>query len=292
MKVFSSETFADSYKALLTDLMSIDTKENSARSLLTREIIDGCVEIKNPLNCMYLNKARSSQFRYIAAEFMWYFLGRNDVDFIKEYAKFWLQIQNDDGTVNSSYGNLLFALKNKYGYTQYEWALNSLMLDQNTRQAVMHFNSADHQYFGNKDFVCTMYSNFLIRDNKLRLSVKMRSNDVILGMPTDIAFFTVLQQQMLNHLRASKYPELQLGTYTHIVDSVHVYKRHYDLVNRMLEKPFINVQMPAVTLDLIEPDGKPTPMLWDLHNNIEEPDDLLYSWIFENINIKNELTEA
>ncbi len=76
------------------------------------------------------------------------------------------------------------------------------------------------------------------------------------------------------------------------MDSVHVYKRHYDLVNRMLEKPFINVQMPAVTLDLIEPDGKPTPMLWDLHNNIEEPDDLLYSWIFENINIKNELTEA
>jgi len=39
-----------------------------------------------------------------------------------------------------------------------------------------------------------------IRDNKLNFSVSMRSNDAILGTPTDVAFFCLLQQQMLKLL--------------------------------------------------------------------------------------------
>jgi thymidylate synthase len=287
MKIYSNNTFASSYNHLLSDLMSIEAANNSARSLPTREIIDGCIELHDPINCMYLNNARSSQFRYIAAEFMWYFLGRNDVDFIKEYAKFWLQIQNPDGTVNSSYGNLIFNIKNSHGYTQYAWALNSLLKDKNTRQAVLHFNSADHQYDSNKDFVCTMYANFLIRDNKLRMSVKMRSNDVILGLPTDVAFFTVLQQQILSHLRKLKYPDLELGTYTHIVDSLHVYERHYGLVERMLDEDFINVQMPTLYSDLIDLTGTPSINLLEIGES-KENDDLLM-WIHENMKIKKDV---
>jgi hypothetical protein len=35
----------------------------------------------------------------------------------------------------------------------------------------------------------------------------MRSNDAILGTPTDVSFFTVLQQQALLHLQGM-YPDL------------------------------------------------------------------------------------
>ena len=160
-------------------------------------------------------------------------------------------------------------------YTEYTWALKSLQEDMNSRQAVMHFNKPSHQWDGNKDFVCTMYASFLIRNNKLRMSVKMRSNDVMLGMPTDIAFFTTLQQQMLNHLRKTSYPDLEIGTYSHVVDSMHIYKRDFEKALDMLHYSFENVQMPVLDNDLIDTNGLPTDVLKKLEllhefNDLEE----------------------
>jgi len=132
----------------------------------------------------------------------------------------------------------------------------------------MHFNLPKHQSFDNKDFVCTMYANFLIRNNKLRMSVKMRSNDVILGLPTDVAFFTVLQQQMLMHLK-EVYPNLELGTYSHVVDSMHVYSTEYDRLNEMLKNEFTPYEMPVLKNQLISVDSKPSVELQNIEYDIE-----------------------
>jgi thymidylate synthase len=294
MKIYSKDTFAEAYRELLAELMGPEGKKSDPRSNSTKEMIDVCIEIKNPLNCLYFNEIRSSQKKYIAAEFIWYFLGRNDAEFISKYAKFWKTIQNSDGTVNSAYGNLIFREENEHCYNEYTWALKSLQNDRNSRQSVMHFNKPSHQWNGNKDFVCTMYASFLIRNNKLRMSVKMRSNDVILGMPTDIAFFTVLQQQMLSHLRQTTYPDLELGTYSHVVDSMHIYEKDFEKALDMLHYSFENRAMPILSEDLIDYTGSPLNILKKLELMSDfkrgdcfdllqtHPDDLIV-WIYENI---------
>jgi thymidylate synthase len=252
------------------------------------EMCDVALVIENPLSCLYTNPFRSSQFKYIAAEFLWYFMGRNDVKYIAKYAKFWESIKNDDDTVNSSYGHLLFNNRNEYGVTQYKWALESLAQDKDSRQAVLHFNLPIHQRSGNKDFVCTMYGIFQIRNNRLNFTVSMRSNDVILGLPTDIAFFTILQSQMLNHLRShAGYPELEMGTYTHIANSSHIYERHFEIAKKMITRKFEPLTIPEVKLDLIDIDGTPKSQFLTLFNNQDFPiqlTDPLYNWILQNIN--------
>jgi len=288
MVVEYGENFADVYRRSLMYLMSDKNSQTSARGLETKEITNMTMVIENPLSSLYSNPVRGSQKKYIAAELMWYFLGRDDVNFIQDYAKFWLQIQNEDGSVNSSYGKLLFDKKNRYGKTQYEWALESLKKDMDSRQAVIHFNLPEHQYDGNKDFVCTMYGIFQIRNNKLNLTITMRSNDAIWGTPTDVAFFTVLQQQMLLHLKGT-YPDLELGTYTHIVNSFHVYSRHYDIVEKMLAEEFTTDEFPVMGKNLIQPSGKPTMDLRMLHNHFKEASnpvisDGMFLWIQNNIN--------
>ena len=293
MKVYSNSTFAQVYRDMLTDLMGPEGQLSDPRSSSTKEIVDVCLEITNPISSLYTNDVRSSQKRYIAAEFMWYFLGRNDVEFISKYAKFWESIQNPDGTVNSSYGYLLFTKLNEHGLNQYQWALQSLIKDKNTRQAVMHFNLPVHQHYENKDFVCTMYASFLIRNNKLRMSVKMRSNDVMLGTPTDIAFFTVLQQQMLSHLKQNAYPDLELGSYTHIVDSMHIYERDFEKATQMLEHDFVSQDMPKLEYDLIYENGisreKMVAIEYELEGKIDQDltsdlsSDELLTWIYQNI---------
>lgn len=270
MQVFKGKTFADVYQLALAKLMASGRK-NEARGTSSIELRDIGLEIKNPEMCLYSNSKRSSQLKYLAAEFLWYYSGRNDAAFIGRFAKMWESIKSPDGTVNSAYGFLLFTDRRTNDRNQYEWAYSSLALDPHTRQAIMHFNNESHQYFDNKDFVCTMYGNFHIRDNKLHLSIFMRSNDAILGTPTDIPFFCSLQLHMLKHLRDNFIPDLELGTYTHLANSFHVYERHYDLVQSMLAEPFQPVQIPPIKTDLIKNDGSPTVELLDLMKEVETP---------------------
>lgn len=192
----------------------------------------------------------------MSAELLWYFSGVNTIDFIKPYASMWDIIKNADGTVNSAYGHLLFTEKNEYGFTQFEWALKSLIKDKDSRQAFMHFNKPHHQYFENKDQVCTLIGIFHIRNNKLHFTIDMRSNDAVLGFMTDFAFFNILHQQMLLHLHAA-YPTLTLGSYTHISHSMHIYERNFKLVEEMLEYDFIPDALPSLDVNLVDETGFP-----------------------------------
>jgi len=290
MIIFKGKSFSDCYKDSLRYILT-NGLENSARGTLNKEVLDVALEIEDPTQCIYSNKVRGSKTNYIAAEFLWYYMGRNDVKFISNWAKFWESIQNEDGTANSAYGDLIFSKKNKFGLSQYQWVLSSLLNDPNTRQAVMHFNSENHQYPKNKDFVCTMYSNFHIRENKLNMSTYMRSNDAIWGTPTDVAFFCSLLMQLKSHL-SNFYPNLELGKYTHIANSYHIYDRHYELATNMLEHEFVSERIPEISIDLIDINGEPMPELKVLTDYIVKPnedilifqEDDLYRWIFKNLN--------
>lgn len=291
MRIYRGKSFATVYKQSLEDLLNNPEFETQPRDLKIRENLGVILEIENPLSNMYINRNRSSQFRYIAGELMWYFLGRNDVSYIKNYSKFWEKIQNPDGTANSAYGNLIFTTLNEHDYCQYDWAISSLIKDKDSRQAVMHFNRPEHQWFGNKDFVCTMYAIFHIRNDKLDLKVYMRSNDAILGTPTDVAFFTVLQQQALNHLK-EVYPDLKLGKYIHIADSYHIYERHFELVEEMIKDDFIPAEFPTIKTNFINEDGSPTSNLTLLNDNLLSNscvvNDVAYLWIQNNIKKQND----
>lgn len=239
--IFNIETdyFSEAYETLLRTLLKNPEYQSAPRDQKINEITNCKFTIRKPEYCFYGNGRRSSQFKYIAAELLWYLSGDKSVDFISQFSKFWKKLENCDDTVNSNYGWLLFYEKYAPVWTtQWQWAFDSLWNDKDTRQAVMHFNLPKHQFLDNKDFVCTMYGDFLIRDNKLHFTIHMRSNDVILGLPTDIPFFCILQMNMLNCLKQERYPDLELGTYTHFVNSMHLYERNFQLVSEMLDHKF------------------------------------------------------
>lgn len=268
MRVYKGETFADAYETALKDVLNNPQYETSPRGMSIKEVTGSSIVIEDPECCLYENNRRSSQLKYIAAELLWYFSGRNDAKFISKFAKFWENIQNDDGTVNSAYGNLIFNEFNDEGYNQWYWAYESLVKDKDSRQAVLHFNTPKHQFSGNKDFVCTLYGIFHIRDNRLNFTVHMRSNDLVLGTPTDVAFFCLLQQQMVQHLKPI-YPNLTIGTYTHNVDSLHIYEKHFQLVNEMLSEKFTPLTYPSLDISLVNINGASVRDVNEMINKIE-----------------------
>lgn len=283
MRVIKGKTFAEVYKKSLEGLLNNPEYESAPRGMKIKENINTTLIIENPIKCLYDNARRGSQYKYIAAELVWYFTGRNDLNFIEKYAAFWRQIANSDDTLNSAYGHLIFSSKNEHGISQWQWALNSLIKDKDSRQALMTFNRPSYAYEDNKDFICTLNGLFNIRNNKLNLTINMRSNDAILGMPTDIAFFCMLLQQAYTILKET-YPELEIGTYTHIANSLHIYERHFKLVEEMLEEDFIPRSYINSPIEFVDKNGHASKDLIDLTSSIEEgsnftSDNPMLNWI-------------
>lgn len=221
---------------------------------------------------------------------IWYFSGSNLLNFISKYSKFWNAIANADGTCNSAYGYLLFNERNEYGFTEWGWALRSLCIDKDSRQAIIRFNKPRFSYNKNPDFVCTLNGHFLIRNNKLHLTIFMRSNDLRTGVQYDIPFFTILQIIMWKQL-LFYYSDLQLGSYTHFIGSAHLYEKDFIETAKALKEKYIPQTLPEVEYLLpITEYGTPSNEYASLIDGIIKPNvyDPFYQWIITTAELSRE----
>lgn len=258
MKVSSS--IHEAYLNTLRDVWYNYEFKSAPRGLPCREIIDYSFRVENPVNepIVTQDPERNEKIRgYTLKEVELYDSCTNKASDFGEASKFWLKLANPDGTVNSAYGYLIWrnqshgnpiyeggnvpiedvrnnpSILDNLLRTPWQWARESLERDKDTRQAILRFSLPEHQWHGNKDQTCTMHGNFLIRDNKLHLSVVMRSNDLMKGLVYDLPWFVSLMDKMVEELKPT-YPELEKGTYTHTVHSMHIYEKDGDAILKML----------------------------------------------------------
>lgn len=180
------------------------------------EIINAVTVIEDPTRSIVTSSIRNMPMRYAIGEMLWYMSGNRNLSEIQKYTKNWDRMSDDGETVNSNYGN---CIKYKFGFDQWEHVKNMLIKTPETRQAVIHIKEANNR--PSKDVNCTVCLQFLIRDNKLYLTTYMRSNDLWMGFPYDV--FQFMNMQVLMSMELG----IELGTYTHIAGSLHLYERDY-----------------------------------------------------------------
>ena len=262
MKIY--QNIHEAYLGSLEDVYFNYEYRAAPRGLPIREKTDYSFRILNPTDEPVVTKdpERNKVIAdYTAKEMALYNSCSNKVEDFAKASKFWNQLANPDGTINSAYGYLIW--KNKsHGSdfereqvvheaeyedgtkgvfltneavmrTPWEWAKQCLIADKDTRQAILRFSLPEHAWVGNKDMTCTLHGNWLIRDDKLHFSVILRSNDFNKGLLYDLSFFCSLMDKMLEELRPY-YSTLTKGHYTHTVHSAHIYEKDEDVVKRML----------------------------------------------------------
>lgn len=196
------------------------------RGLVIREIEDLQLTI-DPRSPFMSHKSRKYNVAYFKKEMIWK-LGASKYDTsIKQHAKMWESVQNPDGTFNSNYGQYWFGEQNGFWFVVQE-----LMRDPDSRRAVIPMLSKEHLKPETVDTVCTEAVGFRIRDNKLNMSIHMRSSDQIFGLGTDIPTFAFLYRLVLGVLQM-RWP-LVCGNMTITAMSSHIYERHFDLVTDMM----------------------------------------------------------
>ena len=167
---------------------------------------------------------------------LWYLSRDRQVKNIGKFADVWNQIQDSKGECESNYGEYMFNQQQGMlpNTTQWEWVRDELIRDRDTRRAAITINQPRHKHANNKDYTCTQYIHFFIRDNKLHLGVNMRSNDAVFGFCNDVWTFCMFQQLMLNDLNAMSIRQTELGSYYHSAGSYNVYERHWRMMDLII----------------------------------------------------------
>lgn len=250
----------EAYIETLKDIYFNYDYRAAPRGLPVREKTDYSFRVSVPVAepIITLDEARNKVIEnYTRKEVELYNSCANTASEFAKASKFWEKLANPDGTVNSAYGYLIWKnqshgnptyeyapppgqnyaiVPGEVGYgmrTPWDWAKMSLINDKDSRQAIIRFSLPEHQWVGNKDQTCTMHGNFLIREDKLNLSIVMRSNDLVLGLVYDLPWFVSLMDRMVEELKPT-YPNLTKGTYTHTVHSLHIYERNEEMVLKMI----------------------------------------------------------
>lgn len=210
----SSDTIDGLWEVWYDRLTAQKLCDGSRDGEIRGEVINAISILYDPTRNILKSKIRNLPMRYAIGEMLWYMSGSNSLKEIQKYTNGWDRMSDDGETVNSNYG---YCIKHKFGFDQWEFVKNELEENPNSRRAIIHIKEASCEE--SKDVNCTVCLQFFIRDNKLHLTTYMRSNDLWMGFPYDVFQFTNMQILMSMELGRD------IGTYTHIAGSLHLYER-------------------------------------------------------------------
>jgi len=243
--IFEQLNQADIFRKIFIDLKTKGAR-CSPRGQPVIELEDYSYTL--PARVRYCNfESRKLNEDYIKREFLWYLRGNKMDREILDHAKMWSSLVNSDGSINSNYGQYIFAKKQGQKISQFDNVIKTLVEDKDSRRASISILNRDHLVSSTKDVPCTYSMNFRIRDNKLNMSVHMRSQDAVFGMGNDAPCFSFVHEMIYVAVRDTAYPELEMGTYHHTADSFHIYERHFELLEKLVNgDEYISIETPHI----------------------------------------------
>ena len=181
----------------------------------TKAMFNQGFTILNPVDRIITNEARNFNIEYAEAEWQWYLSGDPSTAKLGEIygkiPKIWQDMADGNGRVNSNYG-----YQWERGY-QLDKVVAMLKENPTTRQACVSIYDGKEQDSYATDTPCTYAVQFTVVDNKLNMSVVMRSNDIWYGFCNDQYQFSSLQKLIARRLN------LEIGWYYHHAHNMHLY---------------------------------------------------------------------
>lgn len=170
---------------------------------------------------------------WVRRELAWFRSGSNRLDDMEApVPALFKACAGVDGTVNSAYGHILFAPQPGKP-SLYRRIVNALTQEGlGTRHAVAIISDRDIHYIarenGKNDFICTNALNIMVdADNRLHIVAQMRSMDAVFGYRADYSMWDDLMGLLLRDLA---FYDVQRGDITFQVANLHVYPRHFQLL--------------------------------------------------------------
>ena len=186
----------------------------------TKEILHQIFFLENPHLRWLQQRYKPISIAYSLAELIWLLSGSKDAKIINYWNP---SLPKFAGTTNEYPGSYGYRLSYTFNIDQLKQVFLSLKNNPMGRQNVLLYWNPLHDLPNDQgkpksfDIPCNICSIIKIRDNMLDWTQIMRSNDIYLGFPYDVAQFTNLQEIV------SGWLNVRSGTYCHFSDSLHFY---------------------------------------------------------------------
>lgn len=161
-------------------------------------------------------------------EAIWMLAGRNDVDWIGQFASQMYAYSDDGKTLHGAYGH---RWRQHFGVDQINQAIFDLYADKGTRRVVVGmwdpYIDGKVAQVGGKDVPCNTQIYFNVRpDGELDMTVSNRSNDMIWG-----AYGANAVHMSILHEYVALSAGLPMGAYYQFSNDLHVYEKHFNLLD-------------------------------------------------------------
>ena len=139
---------------------------------------------------------------------------------------YWKEKSKFEGDVGRIYG---VQWRDFNGFDQIKNLIDSIKKNPNGRRHILSaWNPSDLDLMSLPP--CHAFSQFYVSNNKLSCQLYQRSCDMFLGVPFNIASYS-----LLIHLVA-KECNLEVGEFIHTLGDYHIYHEHFDAINTQLSR--------------------------------------------------------
>ncbi len=209
MRVFEAESphllYRDQLGALLTD-----GEEVTVRGRPTRELLDVATVIRDPRQRVHVVPGRWANPFLALSDSLHVLAGRSDVASLLPYNQRIVDFSDDGEWLYGAYGPRIAR--------QIMPLIERLRANTTDRRAILSIWEERDLQAPTKDPPCNDLVAFKLRNDHLHMTVFNRSNDLHWGLyAVNIYQFSILQEYIAARLR------VELGTQTHISNSLHVY---------------------------------------------------------------------
>jgi thymidylate synthase len=142
--------------------------------------------------------------------------------------RIWDSWADSTGSIGKAYGAQV--AKPVFGYpSQIDYILGEIKRNPTSRRLIIELWNVDDLELMHLS-PCCHHLNFSVKNGKLHLLLKQRSNDFLVANN-----FNVVEYALLMHIIA-RHCDLEVGTLTHIITDCHIYNKHEEAAYELLQR--------------------------------------------------------
>ncbi len=256
------------YAAILKELIDNGIQEKNERTGHVCHSLPGMMMKFDLEKGFPLLTLRRIPMKVFIAEQIWFLMGHKNLAFLQRFTKIWDDFAEENNCVEAAYG---YRWRKHFERDQLGGLIKMLKKDPTSRHGVilMWDPSDDGLSDGTakKNVPCPFCFTVQIMGGRLCLHLVIRSNDMMLGNPHDVAGFALLSYFLAQKLNVKP------GYLTISISNAHIYDIHLDkakeIIGREITHEPIKFQCPPNALD-----------------RAEEGDESLVEEIFEALKLK------
>ncbi len=175
---------------------------------------------------------KKTHLKSIIYELLWFLNGDTNVNYLQEHGvKIWNEWAGEDGSLGHIYGYQWRSWPDYNGghIDQITEAVNTIIHNPESRRIIVSaWNVADLPNMNLPP--CHAFFQFYVAEGKLSLQLYQRSADCFLGVPFNIASYSLLL------MMTAQATGLKPGEFVHTLGDTHIYHNHFEQVKEQLSR--------------------------------------------------------